>query len=177
MKRKKTHARIWYLPISVGVLFVFLYSIGWPPGHEEVSYPPEASYVSFVIDGDTIELADGERVRYIGINTPEIGQSPGHEPECYGLEALVRNRELVNGRRVWLVREDSDRDRYDRLLRHVYLENPDENPDATLVGEVLVREGFARAVFIRPDVGMYDALRRFQDAARASGAGLWQTCR
>lgn len=124
-----------------------------------------------VVDGDTVELADGEKVRYIGINTPETVKSNA-PVECYGHEASVYNKQLVEGRRVRLAKDVSDRDRYGRLLRFVYLE------DGTFVNDILVREGYAYASTFPPDVSKADEFTAAQAEARDARRGLWSpdTC-
>src|SRR3990167_1293984 len=73
-----------------------------------------------VIDGDTIEIDGGARVRYIGIDTPET-VSPTSAIECYGKESSNKNRELVEGKTVRLEKDVSEIDKYGRLLRYVYV--------------------------------------------------------
>ena len=124
-----------------------------------------------VIDGDTIEVSiDGneERVRYIGVDTPEFDYETG-EDECLATEAKSRNEELVGGKSVSLVKDVLERDDYGRLLRYVEV-------DGRSVGETLVREGLARAVYFEPDTTSYKHLREVEGEARASGAGLWSVC-
>lgn len=129
--------------------------------------PCEWATVVRVIDGDTIvvQLAGREqRVRYIGVNTPEI--SGPRQP--FGPEAAARNRELVGGQRVCLERDVSETDRYGRLLRHPWL------ADGRLVSEQLVLEGFAQVSTFPPDVKYQES--RFlpaQEEARLAGRGLW----
>ena len=100
-----------------------------------------------VIDGDTIEVTiDGkvEKVRYIGIDSPE----PYSEevPECFSKEASMANRNLVENKKVTLVPDLEDRDRYDRLLRYVYVGD-------VFVNKELVKDGFAEATNIRSQFG------------------------
>ena len=125
------------------------------------------------VDGDTVEVAfpDGrvETVRYIGVDTPET-KHPTVGVECFGPEAAERNRALVEGRRVRLVRDVSDRDHYGRLLRYVYLE------DGTFVNEALVEEGYAEAVAFPPDTRFHARLHHAEEEARAAGRGLWGVC-
>ncbi len=141
-------------------------------GQRDVSptmYPQEeAARVAQVIDGDTIILADGRTVRYIGIDTPETGKRYGRR-ECYADEATARNRELVAQRTVRLVRDVSDTDRYGRLLRYVYVGDD-------LINEVLVREGYARVVRYAPDTALHAVLLRAERAARGADRGLWGAC-
>lgn len=126
-----------------------------------------------VIDGDTIRVQfdDGEvaTVRYLLVDTPETVH-PRRGVDCYGPEASARNRELVEGRAVWLERDISQTDRYGRLLRYVYLE------DGTSVNAALLEGGYAQVVTYPPDVRHVDAYRDLQRAAREAGAGLWGGC-
>ncbi len=126
------------------------------------SSPPTGEPAHFlrVIDGDTIEVEMGgqhHRLRYIGVNTPERG-----EP-CYG-EAKVANERLVGGGAMTLVRDVSDTDRYDRLLRYVYV-------DGRFVNEALVREGFAENSVWSPDTRYADHFRALEEEARAANRG------
>lgn len=79
--------------------------------------PPDTVAVIKVIDGDTIVIEGGYRVRYIGIDTPEIRP----REEAYAIEAWQANRQMVEGKRVRLEKDVSETDRYDRLLRYVYV--------------------------------------------------------
>lgn len=118
-----------------------------------------------VIDGDTIrvQFADGrvEKVRYIGINAPELNR-PG------GKEAKLVNERLVGGKTVTLVKDVSDRDRYGRLLRYVYV-------DSVFVNAELVRLGYAQAATYPPDVKYSDYFVQLEREAREKGAGLWSS--
>ena len=118
--------------------------------------------VSRVIDGDTIVIGGGERVRYLGVDTPEVGE----DPEPFGPQATELNRRLVEGRSVLLVKDTSDRDRFGRLLRFVYA-------DGILVNAELVREGFARAVVFPPDDRHAGCLAALEEEARRERRGLW----
>ena len=122
--------------------------------------------VTRVVDGDTVEIAGGEKVRYIGMTTPE-SVKPDWPVECFGKEASARNRELVEGKTVRLTKDVSERDRYGRLLRFVSLE------DGTLVNEELVREGYARVSTFPPDVAKESVFRAAERDARAAKRGLW----
>ncbi|HEX5166979.1 MAG TPA: thermonuclease family protein [Thermomicrobiales bacterium] len=128
-----------------------------------------------VVDGDTISVEiDGreERLRYIGIDTPESVQ-PNTPVECFGIEASEENKRLVEGKRVVLERDVSNRDRYDRLLRYVYVV---DGSTRTFVNQALVEGGFAFASSFPPDVKYQDQLRAAQRKARDEGRGLWGAC-
>lgn len=123
----------------------------------------ERATVTEVVDGDTLEvrLAGGrvERLRLVGINTPEDG-------ECLAEEAARRLAVLVGDGRVRLVRDESDRDQYGRLLRHVLVARRS-------VGEVLVVEGLAFSRAYPPDTGQQAVLDAAQARAQAAAIGLW----
>ena len=124
----------------------------------------ELARVVHVVDGDTIRVEiNGQEipVRYIGVNTPE------RDEPCY-TEATNFNRSLVEGRVVSLVRDQSDTDRYDRLLRYVYVGN-------TFVNEELAAEGYAEAVLYEPDDAYFDHFRTLEQQAAASGLGCHPT--
>ncbi len=124
--------------------------------------------VERVVDGDTIVLANGDRVRYIGINTPESVQ-PGRPVECYGREAAQKNKDLVQGRRVTLEKDVSDRDSFGRLLRYVYV-------DGLFVNGELVKGGYAKAAPYPPDTRHHDTFVALQREASRSNLGLWGAC-
>ena len=145
------NSRIW---LSVVVLFLCLV-IG-------CSAPPETAKVTQVIDGDTINIEGGYRVRYIGIDTPEIRPVA----EAYGLEAWQVNRQLVEGKEVRLERDVSETDKYGRLLRYVYV-------DDVFVNAELVRLGLAEAKAYPPDIKYQEYLEELEGEARAAGRGMW----
>lgn len=118
--------------------------------------------VTRVIDGDTIVLQGELTVRYIGIDAPEVHP----RVEDYGLEATAKNRELVEGKRVRLEKDISERDRYGRLLRYVYV-------DGLFVNAELVRLGYVEAVAYPPDLKYQELLSQLEEEARAAGRGLW----
>ena len=127
--------------------------------------PRGQALVIRVIDGDTIEIDGGERVRYIGMDTPEDTALK----ECFGEQATRRNRELVEGRSVELERDISETDRFGRLLRYVWV-------GGEMINEVLVAEGFALAATFPPDVKYESTFLLAQTRARAEGLGLWSAC-
>lgn len=121
-----------------------------------------------VIDGDTIELEGGIKLRYIGINTPET-VDPRRGVQCFGKEASARNKSLVEGMTVGLEKDISEIDRYGRILRYVYVGN-------IMINEQLVREGYASATAYPPDVKHQNILERAEEQAKAERLGLWSNC-
>jgi len=116
-----------------------------------------------VIDGDTIEIEGGARVRYIGIDAPEVFP----QTEYYGLEAWARNIELVEQKTVTLEKDVSETDVYGRLLRYVYV-------DGLFVNGELVRLGYARAIPYPPDTKYQERLAQLEEEATEARRGLWR---
>jgi micrococcal nuclease len=133
------------------------------------SQQEETLRVKTVVDGDTVELEDGRKVRYIGVNTPEIERGT-KKGQCYGQEALRRNRELVEGKEIRMEKDVSETDKYGRLLRYVFVGD-------VFVNEVLVREGFAEAKRYKPDTAKADALEAAERQAMDGKMGKWGKCR
>jgi micrococcal nuclease len=138
----------------------------------------EPATVRSVVDGDTLRvtLADGTKttVRLIGIDTPET-KDPDEPVGCYGLEASARMEKLLKpGREVWLEKDVSETDRYERLLRYVWVEK--NNGDVYLLNEVVVRDGYALAIRYEPDTARAERLEAAQRRAAERGAGLWSAC-
>lgn len=129
-----------------------------------------------VIDGDTVELENGEKVRYIGVDTPET-KHPRKKVECYGKEAAKKNKELVLNKEVLLEKDVSERDRYERLLRYIYLPNPNAETEAIFVNELLIEQGYAQVISYPPDVKYKDLLLKAQKKAQTEGIGLWKNCK
>ncbi len=123
-----------------------------------------AVLVTRVIDGDTIELSTGEKVRYIGIDTPEKNQD-----ECFNREATAKNKELVENKLVTLESDIRDKDYFGRLLRYVYV-------DGMMVNLELVKQGYAVAISYPPDVKYQPQLQTAQTFAQTQQLGLWLTC-
>lgn len=129
----------------------------------------EKVVVKRVIDGDTIELYDGRKLRYIGIDTPETVH-PNRPIGCFGTEASSKNKELVLGKEVSLEKDVSESDKYGRLLRYVYL------ADGSMVNEFLVKEGYASARTYPPDVKYQEVFLQTEREAREGSKGLWAAC-
>jgi micrococcal nuclease len=125
-----------------------------------------------VVDGDTIKVRlDGgrtERVRYIGIDTPE-SVKPNTPVQCFAKKASHFNTSLVSGRAVTLRTDAEERDRYGRLLAYVYA-------GGRFVNRELVARGFARTLTIPPNVAHADEFAGLAHRAREAGMGLWKAC-
>ena len=122
-----------------------------------------------VVDGDTIHvrLADRiEKVRYTGVNTPEV-HHPRRGEEAGGREAAEVNHALVSGKRVRLELDVQTRDRYGRLLAYVWV-------DDLMVNAELVRRGYAQVMTLPPNVRYQALFLKLQRDAREAGRGLWK---
>jgi len=129
----------------------------------------EKALVIRIIDGDTIELSNGKKVRYIGIDTPET-VDPRKSVQCFGKEAKEANSNLVLNKVVILKKDISETDKYGRLLRYVYLE------DGTFVNLWLVKNGYASVYTYSPDVAYSRQFLIAEQEARQNKRGLWNNC-
>ena len=138
----------------------------------ELSQPGLYSISRFV-DGDTIAVdmnGHEETVRFIGIDTPET-HKPNTPVQCYGPDAAAYTKSLIGSSKVRLQADslDTNRDRYGRLLRYVYL------PDGTLLQDRIVSDGYGFAYTQFP---FEKKLQLINDElqAKAAGKGLWSAC-
>ena len=160
VKKKGARKHLW-VALSIALLLASLYALR-ESGILDIAHKGDRFLVSKVIDGDTIVIDDGRRVRYLGIDTPEIG-------EPYYRIAKDRNASLVLNRYVRLkVCEESHYDRYGRLLAWVYTE------DGRMVNKELVKDGLARVYVIPPcGVEKEGVLREVEKEAKKEGRGIW----
>jgi micrococcal nuclease len=137
--------------------------------------------VANVVDGDTIDVViDGreERVRLIGIDTPEIAhdafaERPATDGECFGDAASAFTSSLLpTGTAVRLERDVVGRDDYGRLLAYVYRAD-----DGVFVNREIVRRGYARPLTIAPNVAHSELFVEAARAAERADTGLWSACR
>ena len=134
--------------------------------------------VDYVIDGDTIKLKDGTRVRLLGIDSPEKG-------ECFYEESRLGVKDLIEGKQVFLEREITGEDNYGRLLRYVFLPADDEiathastasGNDRLFVNNYIVRQGWGRDFSDSPDNRYRDLLVTAREEALRENRGLWKQC-
>ncbi|MFH1365513.1 MAG: thermonuclease family protein [archaeon] len=116
--------------------------------------------VTRIIDGDTIEISTGKRVRLICIDTPERG-------EYYYSEASNYLVDLILNEEVELVKDISETDRYGRLLRYIYLE------DETFVNELIVYNGYGKAYPYSPDTSKCPIIQQAEQHAKTNNLGIW----
>lgn len=151
--------------IIIGTIFVSCVAEHEPkftrPTATPVSIEKNTATISKVIDGDTVELETGERVRLLGINALEMGQ-PYHE------EATNRLKELIENKTVILERDVEDKDRYGRLLGYIFLDNKNVNVK-------MVEEGYANVYVIPPNTKYETELRKAENEAKTADRRIWQT--
>ncbi len=127
---------------------------------------PAIATVARVIDGDTIELDSGERIRYLMIDSPENTS----ETECFGPEATQFNTELVLGKEITLTYDDQCLDKFGRLLAYVSVAGREIN-------RLLIERGFACVLFIPPNGSdRFDEFDDLEFRARSAKIGLWGIC-
>lgn len=150
-------------------------SQGWVGQAEQAATTnqPGLYAVTRFVDGDTITVdmnGTKETIRMIGVDTPET-HKPNAPVQCYGPAASAFTKNLIGDQRVRLEADpkNQNRDRYERLLRHVYL------PDGRLVGEELIRGGFGFAYTLFPS-SKEAAYIAAEDTAKANKKGLWGNC-
>jgi micrococcal nuclease len=150
-----------YLPAS---LFAFIfYLVPWLFPCQALSH--ESALVTGVIDGDTIIISEGQRVRYLGIDTPERGKEG--PDEFMAREAYEFNRRLVLNKKIRLIYGPERRDRFDRLLAYVFLEN------GLFVNAELVKKGLAQVLYYGPWMERFDDLLQLQREAMKDSKGIW----
>ncbi|MGD1971232.1 MAG: thermonuclease family protein [Desulfobacterales bacterium] len=126
--------------------------------------------VKWIVDGDTIVLVKGVKVRYIGINAPELARDD-HVAEPYAEEAKRFNDRLVKQKKVRLEFDVEPNDRFQRRLAYVFLE------DGTFVNAEMLSQGYAYVLYIRPNVKYHATLLAAQRAAMSGKRGIWHNWR
>lgn len=160
--------------LSICIAVIFLFNLSF---FKKTDY--NSILVTKAIDGDTIELADRERVRFIGIDTPEsrlndkLRRDARRTKRDYntiismGKKASVFTKSLVEGKKVRLEFDVEKRDRYGRLLAYVYL------PDGRMLNAELLKEGYAQVYTFQPNVKYVELFLKLQEEARENNRGFW----
>jgi micrococcal nuclease len=122
--------------------------------------------VKRAVDGDTLLLTTGQRVRLIGVDTPET-KHPQKPVQYFGKEAYLFTKGMVEGREVRLEYDWQRRDKYNRLLAYVYL------LDGTFLNAEIIKQGYGFA-YTRFPFKYLEEFRRYEKEARENGKGLWR---
>ena len=150
-----THRRLSTFFIPILILFCLLST-----SHAEIYK------VKRVIDGDTLLLINGERVRLIGVDTPET-KHPQKPVQYFGREAYLFTKEMVDGKEARFEFDRQKRDRYGRLLAYVYL------LDGTFLNAEIIKQGYGFA-YTRFPFKYMEEFRRYEREARDKRKGLWR---
>ncbi len=152
---------------------IFILYSGVTPDQAELlnSTPEELSqlervHVDFLYDGDTFRTAAGEDVRLIGIDTPEMNWGEG-EAEFFAEEALAYSKQALQGKYVYLEYDQEYRDKYQRVLAYLFLE------DGTFFNQSLLKQGYAGLLLIPPNLKYSDGFKEAAAEARVSSRGIW----
>ncbi|HVS58574.1 MAG TPA: thermonuclease family protein [Candidatus Saccharimonadales bacterium] len=175
MRIRRRH--IPWLTLAVALLLWAGQRYGWFNGAKQAveTSQPGLYSINHFVDGDTIAVnmnGHVETIRFIGVDTPET-HKPNTPVQCYGPTAAAETKKLISdaGSKVRLASDpdSTNRDRYDRLLRYIYL------PNGTLVNEYLVQNGYG---FYYPYFPFTKSaqFRKDEQAAMAAKKGLWGHC-
>ncbi len=163
-----------FIVFIVAILAVATTQSGWL-SHKTNGLNVQPGYYRVVqfVDGDTIVVdmnGHDETIRFIGVDTPET-HKPNTPVQCYGPDAATYTKNLIGQNRVRLVADplDTNRDRYNRLLRYIYL------PDGRLVEEEIIKNGFGFAYTGFPFERKQEFIN-IEALARAAKLGLWNAC-
>jgi micrococcal nuclease len=164
-------------------------------------YLYENIVVTKVIDGDTVQLENGERVRLLGIDTPEVYQSKESQEKArrkgtdvkairvLGKQASVFTKQLMEGKRVRLIFDIEKKDKYDRLLAYVFIDQPaavditasegyyfiyDGKMTSLFCNATIIKSGYAHPLSIPPNLMYADVFRTLHREAREHKRGLWK---
>jgi micrococcal nuclease len=146
--------------------WIFLWILFFPTS----SCPEEWVRAKWVADGDTIVLENGDIIRYIGIDAPEIDHKT-NVAEPYGFVSRKFNKKLVLSEKLRLESDQRPQDRFGRRLSYVFLDN------GVFVNQVLIENGYAFYLYHKANVKYQDVLLKKQQEAMASKRGVWKNWR
>lgn len=136
----------------------------------------EKVLITRVIDGDTFETIDKRKIRVVGVNAPEDTTTK----ERFGEVATLFAKETLEGKFVYIEKDTSETDKYDRLLRHIWLTKPNENErnDYDFIKEnsyagKLLDLGYGKPMSIDPDISLKDTYTLIAQKAKDKKLGLW----
>lgn len=155
-------------PVVVGLgLAAALAGVGCSDDGATSPCGPTSGLVTNVVDGDTIDLDTGDRIRYLLVDTPE---SVNGATDCFGQEAKQFNHDLVLGHQVTLRYDQECTDRFGRLLAYVSV-------DGTEINSLLVERGYACVLYIPPNgTDRRAAFENLEAEAKAADRGMWSAC-
>lgn len=167
--RSKKYQYLWIFILvlfSASYLYLLFYFLN---NNQKLPALNSTEKVTRIIDGDTIEIEGGIRIRLIGIDTPEL-KNKDKNIDCYALEAKNKTSELLIGKSVFLEKDVSETDKFGRLLRYVYL-------GSELINNTLIKEGYAKVATYPPDIKYSSVFVQSQREAIKNSSGLWSKCK
>ena len=174
---KKKYLKFAFLLVALLAIYAYYPSQEFQAKKGEVKgltqYVSSDYQVIAVEDGDTISVAMNgkkEKIRFIGVDTPET-KDPRKAVQCFGKNASEYTKQKINQGAVRLESDElnTNRDRYNRLLRYVYL------PDGTLLNAQIIKDGYGFAYTSFPFTKK-DEFKRIENNAREQNKGLWAVC-
>ncbi len=141
------------------ILFILLFCLALRPTGFHI--------VKFVYDGDTILLENGVKVRYLGIDAPEVDHDKGHS-DFMALDAWKYNRKLVKGKQVRFETDIEEKDKYGRVLAYVYLKN------GKMVNDLMIQKGMAHVMVSSKELKYRDLFIKSQQKAMKDRLGIWR---
>lgn len=156
------------------ILTFFILTVGGIFFRDEI-FGERTFKVVEVIDGDTIKLEDGRNIRYIGLNTPEVGRGDVSD-ECFAQQAKEFNNQLVFGKKVKIETDVNEMDHFGRTLAYVYVRESEDSRKEIFVNEYLLREGIAKFHLDTVNQRYIDILVTASESAYEEKRGLWSFC-
>lgn len=158
------------LGLSLAACFILAFSLSaqvFSPQVKPVNQAQEMAFVARAVDGDTLKLSTGERIRLIGVDTPET-KHPKKPVEYFGKEAAAFTRREIEGREVRLEYDWQKQDKYGRILAYVY-----RIPDNFFLNVEIIKQGYGHA-YTRFPFKYLDEFRTYEREAREERRGLWR---
>ena len=162
-EQRKTDQMLINMKQLIALLFVFLVFLLF----QQTSSADTWHRVKWVVDGDTVVLSQGQKVRYIGIDAPELARD-GHKAEPYADASKQFNVALVNRKTVRLEFDKERTDQYKRLLAYVFLK------DGIFVNAEILSNGYAYLLYHRPNIKHISTMLQSQRAAMSARKGIWR---
>lgn len=131
--------------------------------------------VKSVVDGDTIHLTDGRTIRYLNMDTPET-KKVNTPVKCFGPEASKYNKDKVDGKEIWILPDKDDRDRYDRYLRFIFLNESETDNIENSLNAQMVKQGYGRTSIYKPNTTYEKQFWAYQKTATDQKLGVWGVC-
>jgi micrococcal nuclease len=127
------------------------------------------------VDGDTLELEDGRKVRLLNMDTPETVKE-NTPVMCYGYEASQFTKKMLQGKNIQMVADQEKTDKYGRHLRLIFLSGQDTSKPENSINYQLALNGYARVRQYKPNVKFEPIMREAESKAKRNRVGIWGAC-